>query len=137
MKGSNEMKEIKLADNTAEIQPGRGKGRPFKKGQSGNPKGKPKGAVSEVTKFKEAIALFEKEQKKSIYDLILKKALSKPQVLIAIFKALIPQQTESSIKVENVGRPYKDLSDEELIIKANEIFNRTTASGSRRDIRRA
>ena len=41
------MNEIKLADNTAEIQPGRGKGRPFKKGQSGNPKGKEKESQGE------------------------------------------------------------------------------------------
>jgi len=36
---------------------------PFKKGVSANPKGKAKGTLDEVTKFKEAIALFEKEQK--------------------------------------------------------------------------
>jgi len=108
----------------------------FKKGDPGGP-GRPKGSISEVTKFKEAIKIFEKEQQKSIYKILLNKALLNPQVLIAVFKALIPQQTESSIKVENIGRPYKDLSDEELIIKANEIFNRTTTSGSRRDISRA
>ena len=109
----------------------------FKKGNKANPNGRPKGSLNEVTKFKEAIKVFEKEQQKSIYKILLNKALVNPQVLIAIFKALIPQKSESSIKVENIGRPYKDLSDEELVTKANEIFNRTTASRSRRDISRA
>ena len=110
--------------NAGKIQASKKNSTSFKPGQSGNPKGKPKGAVNEVTKFKQAIALFEKEQEKSIYDFILKKALTKPQILIAIFKALIPQQTESSIKVTSAYDEYEKMSDEELIEKANAIIKR-------------
>ncbi len=38
-----------MADNTAEKQPERGSGRPFPKGQSGNPTGRPKGARGRAT----------------------------------------------------------------------------------------
>jgi hypothetical protein len=38
-----------MAENTAAKQPGRGQGRPFSKGQSGNPKGKPAGSRNAVT----------------------------------------------------------------------------------------
>ena len=107
-------------DNTGEIQVIRDKRGRFVEGISGNKKGKPKGSVNEVTKFKEAIALFEKEQQKSIYDFILKKSLTNPQVLVTIFKALIPQHIETEMEVTNITdiyNPYKDMSDDELIEK--------------------
>lgn len=44
----NKDKESKLADNTGEIQANDNKGA-FKKGQSGNPSGKPKGARNKTT----------------------------------------------------------------------------------------
>jgi len=124
------------ADKTAEIPQKKAIGRPFEKGNKANPNGRPKGAVNEVTKFKEAIARFEKENKTGIYDLILKKALTNPKILATVFKALIPQQTESnlSIKYEN---PYSNLSDQELIDKANAIINGNKPPGTRRDISRA
>ena len=109
-------------------------GRPFVKGQSGNPKGKAVGTLDEVTKFKKAIELFEKEQKKSIYDFILNKALSKPQVLIAIFKALVPQQSESNIKVTSVYEEYENMTDEELIEHTIEIIKRTRPYITNKDI---
>lgn len=121
------MNKNELALNNAEITPEkkiRGKGRPFEKGNKAS-HGRPKGSPNEVTKFKEAIELFEKEQKKSIYDLMLKKSLTNPQILIAIFKALIPQQTESSIKVEPAYSPYKDMSDEELLEQTYAVLKRT------------
>jgi hypothetical protein len=69
-------------------------GRPFQKGQSGNPLGKKKGTLDEVTKFKRAIELFEKKQGKTFYEILLERALRNPQVLVAIFKALVPQKSE-------------------------------------------
>lgn len=114
-------------DNTGKIQVIRDKRGRFVEGISGNIKGKPKGSVNEVTKFKEAIALFEKEQQKSIYDFILKKSLTNPQVLIAIFKALIPQHIETETEVTDIYRPYKDMSDEELIEQTYAILKRTGA----------
>jgi hypothetical protein len=129
----------KNSENTEEIQKiDKRKSMPqiFKKGQSGNPKGKPKGALNEVTKFKKAIELFEREQGKDIYKIILEKANRYPQVLIAIFKALIPQQTESNVNIKHES-PYANLSDQELIEKANDIINRARSQPIRRDINRA
>lgn len=97
----------------------------FKPGNRANPNGRLKGAINEVTKFKEAIALFEKEQQKSIYDFILKKSLTNPQVLVAIFKALIPQHIETETKVTDIYNPYEKLSDEELIEQTYAILKRT------------
>lgn len=133
-------KEIKFPENTGKIQEKKPRKNMFVKGQSGNPAGKPKGAINEVTKFKAAIEEFEKESGKDIYKFIIEKANRYPQVLIAIFKALVPQQTESNIKIETVS-PYKDLSDEELIRKANELLTSSitanTTTAVRRDISRA
>lgn len=109
------MNDTKLAANAAKMQPKRGLGKPFKKGQSGNPIGKKKGTLNEVTKFKEAIAAYEKEQNKDIYKIILEKANRYPQVLIAIFKALVPQQTESNISITFYTDIYEKMTDEEII----------------------
>jgi Family of unknown function (DUF5681) len=38
-----------MAENSAAKQPGRGSGRPFRRGQSGNPAGKPKGTRHKAT----------------------------------------------------------------------------------------
>lgn len=56
------------AENTAEIQQKRVIGRPFKKGQSGNPNGKPKGAKSFSTLFDIAIRKIAQEEKISPND---------------------------------------------------------------------
>lgn len=109
-------------------------GKPFKKGQSGNPLGKKKGTLDEVTKFKQAIAAFEKEQGKDIYKIILEKANRYPQVLIAIFKALVPQQTESNIKVETIYEAYEKLTDQELVNQAHAIINRAGTFNINQDI---
>ena len=73
--------------------------KPVKKGEIRNPKGKAAGTLDEVTKFKAAIASFEKEQKKDFYKFILEKAARYPQVLIAVFKALVPQQQHTEISM--------------------------------------
>jgi len=129
-------KEIKFPENTGKLQEKKPRKNMFVKGQSGNPAGKPKGAVNEVTKFKAAIAEFEKEQNKDIYKFILDKASRYPQVLIAIFKALVPQQTEINASVKHEGI-YAGLSDQELIDKANEIFNHRATAGFGEPVNRA
>jgi hypothetical protein len=119
--------------NTLEKRKYTGKDGKFIKG---NP-GKPKGSIDEVTKFKKAIENFEKDNNKSFYEYLLEKSKRSPQILITVFKALVPQKTESELKIESIGRPYKDFSDEELFAKVNEIFNRPRASSSRGDTTRA
>jgi len=100
-KGNNTVMQSKKQRNTSGLKP-------FVKGQSGNPLGKKKGTLDEVTKFKLAIAAFEKENGKDIYKFILEKATRYPQVLIAIFKALIPQQQHTEISGD---------SDSPIIVK--------------------
>jgi len=120
------MSKIKLPDKT-DKKPTNPMARStsFKKGNKANPNGRPKGSLNEVTKFKEALKIFEKEQQKSIYKILLNKALVNPQVLIAIFKALVPQQSESNIKVTSVYEEYENMTDEELIEHTIEIIKRT------------
>ena len=130
------MSKTELALNNAKIMRKAQKkvrGKPFQKGHHLS-KGRPKGSLNEVTKFKEAIKVFEKEQQKSIYKILLNKALVNPQVLIAIFKALVPQQSESNIKVTSVYEEYENMTDEELIEHTIEIIKRTRPYITNKDI---
>lgn len=66
---------------------------PFKKGQSGNPKGRPKGAMSFTNKVKEAINQIAKGNKKPESKLIIEAMLKKakagdPQILKLIWNYL-------------------------------------------------
>lgn len=56
------MSETPSAENSAEIQQKKVVGRPFPKGVSGNPKGKPKGARHMSTLLEKAIKRLDKEQ---------------------------------------------------------------------------
>jgi Family of unknown function (DUF5681) len=44
-----------MAENPLQIQPARGPGRPFEKGQSGNPAGKPPGCRNHMTRAAEIL----------------------------------------------------------------------------------
>lgn len=89
--------KTKNAIKTAKKTQKRVIGKPFLPGNNANPNGRPKGSINEVTKFKAAITAFEKEQGKDFYKLMLEKANRYPQVLIAVFKALVPQQQHTEI----------------------------------------
>jgi len=131
------MNENKKPTKTGEKLVRDEKGR-FVKGHITNPKGgRPKGSLDFISQLKSELKKVEKEKGFSLIEHAVRKAYTNPQVLIAMLKKIIPDMAQSNIKVENIGRPYKDLSDDELIIKANEIFNRTVTPGNRRDISRA
>ena len=98
---------------------------PFKKGQSGNPAGKKKGTVDFISQLKAEIKEVEKEKGVSLIKFAVQKAYTNPQVLIAILKKIIPDMSQSEIKIEQKDRPYKDLSDEELIEQTYAILKRT------------
>ena len=70
---------------------------PFKKGQSGNPKGKPpKPAVQALEK---AIREVEKEKGESFLKTCVKAAYNEPSVMVAILKKILPdlKQVEGDI----------------------------------------
>ena len=73
----------------------------FKKGVSGNPAGKPKGALTEVTLLKKAIAKVEKEKKVSLYEHFVERALVSDMVLVALLKKLLPDK--AGIELPNEG----------------------------------
>lgn len=63
----------------------------FKKGQSGNPAGRPK--APDMQLLREALAKCEKKYGRSIYEMFAEMAYKHKEVAIALMKKLIPDQT--------------------------------------------
>jgi len=72
----------------------------WKKGHSGNPKGRPKG-VSEIDVFRQALITVEKDKKQKLYEYAIERAFVSDIVLVAILKKLIPDKT--GIELPNEG----------------------------------
>jgi len=70
-------KKPKNAERTAKKQQKRVIGRPFKKGQSGNPKGRPKGTVSITTEIKKKLDEVAPGQKRTYLELLIMKVLKR------------------------------------------------------------
>ena len=71
--------ESQVADTTAKKKKG-GLGKPFKKGKSGNPKGRPVGSLSITTEIKRALERIPKDQrenKRTYLELLIMKILDK------------------------------------------------------------
>jgi len=82
--------------NTVEIQ-SEEKPWQFKKGQSGNPEGKPKGSKNYLTQLEEAITKYETETGKKLFERLIQRAFASDQVLLSVTKKFIPDKTQTEI----------------------------------------
>jgi hypothetical protein len=91
----------------------RGESGRWKKGQSGNPKGRKPG-ISEKDLLREAIEKVEKTKNKSLLELFVERAYVEDRVLIALVDRLIPKLTAQEITGAGGGslRGLFDISPE-------------------------
>lgn len=74
----------------------------FKKGQTGNPKGRPRKGETAMDDLNRAIKKVEKEKRKDIYEHFLERAFENDAVLLALLKKKLPdlKQTELNANVD-------------------------------------
>lgn len=131
-----EIKSLVLAVNTAEFQqnkPQRVIGRPFKPGQSGNPKGKPPGTVSITTEIKATLrkvyprktATVTVEDGKKLFKI---KKTYLQRVIETIFENAIEQKDQRALNqiwayIDGHPKATLDIgADKDSLIELTEIF---------------
>lgn len=80
----------------------------FKKGQSGNPAGRPK--APDMQLLRDAIAKCEAKYKKPIYEMFVEMAYRHKDVMVALMKKLVADQSHSHVEGEGIGDRYTFIS---------------------------
>ena len=77
---------------------------PFKKGQSGNPKGRPKLKESEKEALDIAIKTVQKQRKRNLLNHFVRRAFENDKVLIALIKKRIPdmQHVQADVDIKEI-----------------------------------
>lgn len=98
------------ADNTAKKQQKRVIGKPFEKGQSGNPAGRPKGSISVVSELKKKLEEIPKEgnpEKKRYLDMLVIKVIKK-----ALADGDVPMIKDIIDRIDGKAKQPTELSGE-------------------------
>lgn len=67
----------------------------WKKGESGNPKGRPRN--SEIEELRRAIRSVERKKKKKLFEQFIERAFKSDAVLVATIKKLVADKTQTEV----------------------------------------
>ena len=95
-KKETKKKQIKKTVKTVKKQSKTDKPWEFKKGESGNPNGRPAGTKNYLTQLEEAIKDYESTTGKKLFERLVQRAFINDNVLLNVVKKFVPdkQQTE-------------------------------------------